>query len=359
MLKHSFLNDYSEGAHPRVLQLLASSNLVQEPGYGEDSLSLHAADLLRAATGNADADVHLVSGGTQANLIALASILRPYESIIAAESAHILVHETGAIEATGHKISGVPTADGKLLPEQVRTVVAQHSDEHMVSPRVVYLSQATEFGTIYSKAELSALSGTCRDLGLYLYLDGARVAPALVSAASDITLPELASLVDMLYVGGTKNGALLGEALVINTPALKDHFRFHLKQRGALLAKGRLLGAQFVALFEDGLYFELARHANTTAAMLADGLRTMGTRFLSEPVTNQVFPILADTQIAALRPLYAFHVWSRVDPAHSAIRLVTSWATQQQAVQGFLDDFARMAAGRPVSGSRASPVIGM
>lgn len=344
MLKHSFLNDYSEGAHPRVLQLLASSNLTQEPGYGEDSLSLQAADLLRAATGNADADVHLVSGGTQANLIALASMLRPYESIIAADSAHILVHETGAIEATGHKISGVPNSDGKLVPDQVRAVVSQHSDEHMVSPRVVYLSQATEFGTIYSKAELSALSSTCRELGLYLYLDGARIAPALVSAASDMTLTELASLVDMLYIGGTKNGALLGEALVINAPALKDHFRFHLKQRGALLAKGRLLGAQFVALFDGDLYFELARHANAMAVQLADGLRASGASFLTEPVTNQVFPILGDAQIAALRSHYAFHVWTRVDARRSAIRLVTSWATPEEAVAGFLADFARTSA---------------
>lgn len=341
MLKHSFLNDYSEGAHPRVLQLLSSSNLTQEAGYGEDSLSLRAADLLRAATGIADADVHLVSGGTQANLIALASMLRPYESIIAADSAHILVHETGAIEATGHKISGVPTSDGKLLPDQVRAVVAQHGDEHMVSPRVVYLSQATEFGTIYSKAELSALSSTCRELGLYLYVDGARIAPALVSASSDMTLHELASLVDMLYIGGTKNGALLGEALVINAPALKDHFRFHLKQRGALLAKGRLLGAQFVALFEDDLYFELARHANAMAMRLADGLRASGVEFLTEPVTNQVFPVLADNQIAALRAHYSFHVWTRVDPRRSAIRLVTSWATPDSAVDGFLADFTR------------------
>jgi threonine aldolase len=344
MLKHSFLNDYSEGAHPQVLRLLTSSNLTQEPGYGEDSLSLRAGDLLRAATGNADADVHLVSGGTQANLIALASMLRPYESIIAAESAHILVHETGAIEATGHKISGVPTSDGKLLPDQVRAVVAQHGDELMVSPRVVYLSQATEFGTIYSKAELSALSSTCRELGLYLYLDGARIAPALVSAASDMTLQELAALVDMLYIGGTKNGALLGEALVINAPTLKDHFRFHLKQRGALLAKGRLLGAQFVALFEDGLYFELARHANVMATRLGDGLRARGVEFLTEPVTNQVFPILTDGQVDSLRAHSSFHVWTRADSGRSAIRLVTSWATPDEAVDGFLADFARTSA---------------
>jgi threonine aldolase len=357
-MKHSFLNDYSEGAHPRVLELLASHNLQQELGYGEDALSLQAAALLREATGNPDAAVHLVSGGTQANLIALSSMLRPYESIVTVETAHILVHETGAIEATGHRIHGVPGREGKLSAEQVRDVVAQHCDEHMVLPRVVYVSQATEVGTLYSKAELTALSATCRELGLYLYLDGARIAPALVSTASDMTLRELSALVDMLYVGGTKNGALLGEALVINAPALQERFRFHLKQRGALLAKGRLLGAQFVALFEDGLYFELARHANAMAAMLADGLRCAGVGFLGEPVTNQVFPVLPDWQIAALRPLYGFHVWSRVDPTHAAIRLVTSWATRPQAVQVFLADFTSLA-GHPVPGSRASPVIGM
>jgi threonine aldolase len=341
-MKYSFLNDYSEGAHPRVLERLAATNLRQEAGYGEDSLSLQAADLLRGATGNPDAAVHLVTGGTQANLIALAALLRPYESIIAADSAHILVHETGAIEATGHKIHPVAAHDGKLDAAQVRAVVALHGDEHMVVPRVVYVSQATESGTLYSRSELTALSRTCRELGLYLYLDGARIAPALVSHAADLTLPELSALVDMLYIGGTKNGALLGEALVINTPALQDHFRYHLKQRGALLAKGRVLGAQFVALLEDGLYFDLARHANAMATALADGLRDVGVRFLSEPVTNQVFPILTLAQIDALRPLYGFHVWTRIDDGHAAIRLVASWATPAEAVRGFLEDFRRL-----------------
>jgi threonine aldolase len=341
-MKYSFLNDYSEGAHPRVLDRLVATNLQQEAGYGEDSLSLRAADLLRAATGNPDAAVHLVPGGTQANLIALASMLRPYESIIAVDSAHILVHETGAIEATGHKINGVAGHDGKLAPAQVREVVALHSDEHMVLPRAVYISQATESGTLYSKAELTALSATCRELGLYLYLDGARIAHAVTSNASDLTLPQLASLVDMLYFGGTKNGALLGEALVINAPALQDHFRHHLKQRGALLAKGRVMGAQFVALLEDDLYLDLARHANAMATALADGLRSAGVAFLAEPATNLVFPILTLTQIDALRPDYGFHVWARIDDQHAAIRLVASWATPESAVAGFIEDFRRL-----------------
>ena len=338
MYKHCFFDDYSEGAHPRVLELLATSNLAQESGYGEDSLSRRGVELLRTAIGNPDADIHFVSGGTQANLIALASILRPYESVIAAGTAHIHVHETGAVEATGHKINLVAGHDGKLLPEHVRDVVAQHADEHMVAPRVVFISQSTEAGTLYRKAELEALSRTCRELGLYLYLDGARLGCAMARDTSDLTLPELATLVDMFYLGGTKNGALLGEAIVIVNPALREKFRYHLKQRGALLAKGRVIGAQFVALFEDGLYFQLARHANVMAARLAAGLRALDVAFLTEPVTNQVFPILGDARIATLRQRYGCHVWSRVDAGHSVIRLVTSWATQAQHVDMFIDD---------------------
>ena len=339
MYKHLFFDDYSEGAHPRVLERLATTNLAQEPGYGDDALSRQAATLLKKAIGNPSAAVHLVSGGTQANLIALASMLKPYESIIAATTAHICVHETGAIEATGHKIHAVPGHDAKLDPEQIRIVVNQHIDEHMTVPRVAFISQATEAGTLYSKAELTALSSTCRELGLYLYMDGARLASALASEAADFSLAELSVLVDMFYLGGTKNGALLGEAIVINTPALQERFRFHLKQRGALLAKGRLLGAQFAALLEDDLYLDLARHANTMAVRLADGLRTSGVRFLVEPVTNQVFPILTDAQIGELQPQYGFHVWSRIDETRSAIRLVTSWATESDAVDRFLGDF--------------------
>jgi threonine aldolase len=272
-------------------------------------------------------------------------MLRPYESVIAASTAHIHVHETGAVEATGHKINLVAGHGGKLLPEQVRDVVAQHADEHMVAPRVVFISQSTEAGTLYRKVELEALSQTCRELGLYLYLDGARLGCALASDASDLSLPELATLVDMFYLGGTKNGALLGEAIVIVNPALREKFRYHLKQRGALLAKGRVIGAQFVALFEDGLYFQLARHANVMAARLAAGLRALDIAFLSEPVTNQVFPILADAQVATLRQRYGCHVWSRVDAGHSVIRLVTSWATQTQHVDTFIDDLRALRVG--------------
>ena len=336
MPTYRFYDDYSEGAHPRVLEVLAATNLQQEPGYGHDALTVQATASLKAAIGDEAAEVHLLSGGTQTNLIALAAMLRPFESVIAAESAHIAVHETGAIEATGHKVHALPGRDGKLDAEAIRACVAQHRDEHMVRPRVAFVSQPTELGTLYAARELEAISAACRELGLFLYLDGARLPAALVSPACDLPLPRLASLVDAFYLGGTKNGALLGEALVIRHPAIQADFRFHLKQRGALLAKGRVLGAQFAALLEDDLYLQLARHANAMAARLAQGLRAAGVEFLGEPVTNQVFPILPDRVIDALRGEFGFHVWSRVDEGRSAIRLVTSWSTPAWAVDALL-----------------------
>ncbi|MBU1248635.1 MAG: aminotransferase class I/II-fold pyridoxal phosphate-dependent enzyme [Proteobacteria bacterium] len=334
---YRFVNDYAEGAHPRVLELLASGGKMQEPGYGYDSLTARAVELIRRETASPDAAVHLVSGGTQANLTVLASMLRPHQSVIAAHSAHIAVHETGAIEATGHKIHSCVSPDGKLSVDAIMEVLAEHIDEHMVQPSVVFVSQSTEVGTIYSKAELTTISECCRDKGLYLYLDGARLGSALTCPTADMTLAELSALTDVFYVGGTKNGALLGEAIVINKPALKENFRFHLKQRGALIAKGRLLGAQFVALFEDGLYFELAAHANAMAGRLATGLTTQGIPLLVPQATNQVFPILSNQRIAELESDWGFMVWARAGEEHSAIRLVTSWCTPVDAVDAFLD----------------------
>jgi threonine aldolase len=336
MYTYRFYNDYAEGAHPRLLELLASTNDAQEDGYGDDSLTAQAAALMRGALACPAAAVHFVSGGTQANLVVLAALLKPYESVIAAQTAHINVHEAGAIEATGHKIHGVATPDGKLTPAMVEAVVAQHTDEHMVKPRVVFISNATELGTVYTRAELAVLAQTCRANGLYLYLDGARLGAALVSAASDLTLPDVARLVDVLCIGGTKNGALFGEAIAIITPALQDNFRYHLKQHGALLAKGRVLGAQFLGLFRDDLYLTLARHANAMAARLADGLRQQGFHFLAPVMTNQIFPILPLPLIRALQHDYGFHVWTPQDAEHAAIRLVTSWATRAASVDAFL-----------------------
>ena len=340
MLKHRFFNDYSEGAHPRLLELLAATNLDQEDGYGNDTLCQKAALLLQQQVENPAAAVHFISGGTQANLIALGAILKPYESVIAATSAHIHVHEAGAVEATGHKINVIPTADGRLNPVQIQEIVDEHTDEHMVKPRVVFISNSTEVGTIYHKSELEEIARVCRKNNLYLYMDGARLGSALTCRTCDLTLADLGRLVDMFYIGGTKNGALLGEAMIINHPALQADFRFHLKQRGALLAKGRILGSQFLGLFEDGLFFELARHANLMAENLAAGMSKLGFDFLTPPATNQIFPILPDALIARLQQHYGFYVWSKAGPGLSAVRLVTSWATTEERVSEFIKDVA-------------------
>jgi len=336
--EYSFFNDYSEGAHPRILAALSRANLSQEVGYGEDSFSKEAAKLIRDKIQNPEASVHFVSGGTQANLIVLSSLMKPYEAVVAAKTAHINVHEAGAVEATGHKIITVDSADGKIRPTQITEVIKSHQDEHMVKPKVVFIANSTELGSIYTKQEIENISQLCRKNNLYLYLDGARLGVALTAKGEDITLPELASLVDVFYIGGTKNGALLGEAIVINNPKLKEDFRFHLKQRGALLAKGRLLGLQFTELFKDDLFFELARHANLMAGKLAECIANQGYGFLTESPTNQIFPILPNVLIGKLQEKYGFYIWSEVDANNSAIRLVTSWATSPEAVSRFISD---------------------
>ena len=344
MTSYQFRNDYSEGAHPAILELLASTNLDQESGYSEDRFCLEAAKLIKAKLENPQSTVHFVSGGTQANQIVLASLMKPYESVIAAQTAHIFVHEAGAIEATGHKINAVETTDGKLDPGKIQRVVDEHTDEHMVKPRVVFISHSTEVGTVYRRSELEAISATCRENGLVLYLDGARLGSGLTSSKSDLTLPDLARLTDIFYIGGTKNGAMLGEAIVINNLALQPDFRFHLKQRGALFAKGRFLGIQFLALFQEDLYFDLARHANRLAAKMAQGLTDQGFRFLTMPASNQIFPILPDALIAELQKQFGFYTWAKVDTEQSAVRLVTSWATSEVKVDEFLNTVQKIRA---------------
>lgn len=336
---YSFKNDYSEGAHPRILDALVSANLEQSEGYGEDSYSLKAAKEIKQAIGLETVDIHLFAGGTQTNLTALGAFLRPHEAVIAANTGHIFVHETGAIEATGHKVLTVEVKDGKLGPSHVEAVLAAHSDEHMVKPRLIYISNSTEIGTVYSKSELEALSRLCRQNGLYLYMDGARLGSALCAEGCDLTLADLAKMTDAFYIGGTKNGALLGEALVIGRDGLKEDFRYHMKQRGALLAKGRLLGIQFYELFRDGLYFELARHANAMAALIRQAIAAAGYEFLTDSPSNQIFPILPNKLIDRLQEKYSFYVWSKADEESSAVRLVTSWAMKEEAVRGFIEDF--------------------
>ena len=334
---YSFKNDYSEGAHPQILAALLATNLQQQDGYGEDEFSAKAAALIKQKIGRDNIDVHFLSGGTQTNLTAISAFLRPHEAAIAASTGHILVHETGAIEATGHKVISVDSSDGKLTAAQISSVVAGHGDEHMVKPRLVYLSQPTEVGTIYSRQEMEQISQLCRQKGLLLFVDGARLGSALCAAGNDLDLQALAELADAFYIGGTKNGALLGEALVICRDSLKDDFRFHMKQKGALLAKGRLIGIQFMTLFTDDLYFTMAAHANRLADRIRQAIDQAGYRYLTDSPSNQIFPVLPNPMIEELLKEYSFYVWEKVDTDHSAIRLVTSWATPETAVDGFLD----------------------
>lgn len=345
MERTSFRNDYSEGAHPRLLQALAAASAEQNAGYGLDRHSLRAADLIRARFGCADADVHFLSGGTQANLLAISSFLRPHQAAIAAQTGHIATHETGAIEATGHKVLTVPGEDGRLTPALVAAVLREHTDEHMVQPKLVYVSDSTEVGTIYSRAELQALSAFCREHGLLLFLDGARLGAALTAAGNDLAPADLAACCDAFYVGGTKNGALAGEALVVRNPALKTDLRHLIKQRGAMLAKGMFLGAQFEALFDGELFFDLARHANAMAARLRDALQSHGVAFLADSPTNQLFPILPEAVVEALEARYEFHRWLALADGGIAIRLVTSWATDADAVDAFIADAGELLAG--------------
>lgn len=335
---YSFKNDYSEGAHPRILQALIESNMEQNEGYGEDKYTKQAIELLKEKMKCEDVDIHLLPGGTQTNLTSICAFLRLHEAAIAANTGHILVHETGAIEATGHKVISIDVKDGKISPEHINNVLELHTDEHMVKPKLVYISNPTEIGSIYSKSELESLSSFCKEKNLILYVDGARLGSALCSKENDMELSDLAKYTDAFYIGATKNGALIGEALVICNDSLKEDFRFIIKQRGSLLAKGKLLGIQFTELFKDNLYFELAEHANKMAYMLNEAFNEEGYSFLTHSPSNQIFPILPNELIEELQKKYLFYIWEKIDENNSAIRLVTSWATQEKMVNEFIND---------------------
>ncbi len=339
---YSFKNDYSEGAHPRILNALVEANLEQVEGYGEDLYTAKAVELMKRRIKRSDIDIHLLSGGTQTNLTAISAFLRSHEAAIAANTGHILVHEAGSIEATGHKVISIPVKDGKLTPEHIKAAIEEHTDEHMVKPKLVYISNPTEIGTIYRKKELEQLSRLCKENNLFLYVDGARLGSALCAKENDMDLADLGALVDAFYIGGTKNGALLGEALVICRDSLKEDFRFHMKQKGALLAKGSVLGIQFLELFKDDLYFEVARHANEMADLLKSAFINLGYPFLTDSPTNQIFPILPNGLISKLEKKYAFYIWSKFDEEQSSIRLVTSWATREDVVLEFIEDLKNL-----------------
>ncbi|MBY0203984.1 threonine aldolase family protein [Paenibacillus cucumis (ex Kampfer et al. 2016)] len=338
--------DYNEGAHERILQRLMETNMEQTSGYGTDDHCERARMLIRQACGQEEADVHFLVGGTQTNTTVIASILRPHQGVIAAVSGHIAVHETGAIEATGHKVLTVPSPDGKITAAQVKAVYDAHaqesSPEHSVQPGMVYISQPTEYGTMYSKAELEALYAVSKACGLPFFVDGARLGYALASKDCDMTMADLARLCDVFYIGGTKIGALMGEAVVILNDALKRDFRYIIKQKGGLLAKGRLLGIQFETLFEDGLYLEISRHAVDMALKIYDILKQHGVQFLYDSPTNQQFPILPDSLLAQLSQDYTFTFWEKVDHSRSAVRFCTSWATRPENVEALTRDIVSL-----------------
>ena len=336
-----FNNDYSEGCHSRVLSKLTATNMEQTPGYGEDAYCREAADHIRRICENDTLSVHFLVGGTQTNMTVIAAALRPHQGVISAQTGHIHVHETGAVEATGHKVLSLPSNDGKLTAQQIKACVESHysdaSAEHIVQPKMVYISNPTELGTIYSKAELAAISEVCREHQLYLFMDGARLGYGLTAQGNDLTMADIARLCDVFYIGGTKVGALFGEAVVFSNTALSQDFRYLIKQRGGMLAKGRLLGVQFSALLEDGLYFDISKKANALADKIRATLDSLGYPYLVPGVTNQIFPILPDVLLDKLKEEFSFSEQERVDTNHRAIRFCTSWATTEENVDALCD----------------------
>lgn len=338
--------DYAEGAHEEILKLMLETNMEQTPGYGADPYSEQARDIIRELCRNQEAEVQFLVGGTQTNLTVISSALRPHQCVIAPETGHINVHETGAIEACGHKVWSIPTEDGKLTAKQIWDAWESHavneSYEHMVQPKMVYISNPTEIGTIYSRQELEEISRTCRECGLYLFMDGARLAYALTAKENDLDLEKIAQCCDVFYIGGTKVGALFGEAVVITNDTLKEDFRYIMKQKGAMLAKGRLLGIQFIGLLKNDLYFQMGDHANKMAMKLKAAFQEAGCTFLIDSPTNQQFPILADWILKELGENYSYSYQERIDEEHSAVRFCTSWATKEEDVDSLIQDFQRI-----------------
>ncbi len=338
--------DYNEGAHEKIMERLLQTNMEQTAGYGCDEYCEKAGKLILEKCRRADAAVHFLVGGTQTNATVIAAALRTHQGVLAAQTAHINAHETGAIEACGHKVLVLPSENGKLTAEQVEASyqahIADDSFEHIVQPKMVYISQPTELGTLYTLKELTAISAVCRKYGLFLFVDGARLGYGLTAEGNDVTLPDLAELSDVFYIGGTKVGALFGEAVVITNPALQQDFRYVIKQHGGMLAKGRLLGIQFMTLFENDLYTEISRHANVLAEQIREVLSQKQVPFLVKSHTNQIFPILPDDVLAKLQEKYCYTWQERIDEKHSAVRFCTSWATKKAAVDELCGDLQEL-----------------
>lgn len=331
-----FNSDYLEGAHPSIMKRIMDTNMEQTVGYGEDAYCSAAQEKIKAACQAPDAEVHFLVGGTQTNTTVIASVLRPYQGVLTAVSGHVNCHETGAIESTGHKVLTLPTDNGKITARQIQEYYNWHhfspDYEHIVMPGMVYISYPTEGGTLYTKAELTEIYETCKACELPLFIDGARLGYGLTCDDCDMTLPELAHLCDIFYVGGTKVGALFGEAVVVMNKALQKDFRFMMKQRGGMLAKGRLLGLQFDALFTDNLYLTIARHGNEMAKKIHAIFAENGYSFFFDSPTNQQYPIMSDAELKIIGRDFGYEYWERIDETHSAVRFASSWATTQENV---------------------------
>ena len=336
-----FQCDYSEGAHQRIMERMLETNLEQTVGYGEDHYCTQAREAVKKAVGRDDVEVHFLVGGTQANATVISSILRPHQGVLCASTGHINVHETGAIEHGGHKVLAMPAENGLLSAESIREAMEEHlaedGPEHTVQPGMVYISFSSEVGTIYSLKQLQEISTACKEYGLPLFIDGARMGYGLASEGCDVTIQDIAALADVFYLGGTKQGALFGEAVVIVNDNLKKDFRYFIKQNGGMLAKGRLLGIQFLTLFEDGLYFELSRHAISQAMRIRDAFKAAGYAFLVDSPSNQQFPILDNQTLEKLSENFRFSVWKKIDGTHTAVRFCTSWATRPEAVDALIE----------------------
>lgn len=334
--------DYNEGCHPRIMQRMLETNFDQHEGYSEDTITQEAKALVRRACGREDVDVHMLVGGTQTNMTVISAALRPHQGVISAQTGHIARHETGAIEAHGHKVLALPEEQGKITAAQIEAFCAAHykdeSFEHIVQPGMVYISSPTELGTIYHRAEIEAIRRVCDRYELLLFLDGARLGYGLAADGNDLSIPFLARTCDVFYIGGTKQGALMGEAVVIANERLKKDFRYLIKQNGGMFAKGRLLGIQFAELFRDDLYMELSRHAIAMAKKLSEGFSAAGIARYANSPTNQQFFVMEDALAVKLAEKYGFSTEGWVDETHRIVRFCTSWATKEENVEKLLAD---------------------
>lgn len=340
--------DYNEGMHPKILERMVETNDVSTIGYGEDIYCNNARDRIKKICGNDEAEVFFIVGGTLTNLTVISSILRPHQGVISTKWGHIATHETGAIEATGHKVIAIPSDDGKMTPEQIKDVYDTHwndegNREHNVQPGMVYISQPTECGSVYSLDELKAIHKSCKECDLPLFIDGARLGYGMVTEEGKMTFEDITNNCDVFYIGATKIGAMIGEAIVLPDKRFHKDFRYLVKQRGGLLAKGRFLGIQFEVLFgEDNLYLEISKNAIDRAMEIRNAFEKAGMKFLAVSPTNQQFPIMKNEHIAKLKEKYSFHVWEKIDEEYSAVRFCTSWATTKESVDSLVADIANL-----------------